>query len=60
MLFVAVTRHLITSHWWDTEAKRYQLVISEAVEAECERGDREMIERRRRLPSQVSLFPINY
>ncbi len=56
---VTAGRQLITSRWWQVEANRYQLVISEAVEAECERGDREMVERRRKLLAHVSLFPIN-
>ena len=56
---ITAARQLITSRWWEIEAKGYKLVISEAVEAECERGDQEMVERRRRLLAQVSLFPIN-
>ncbi len=35
------------------------MVVSEAVEAECERGDREMVERRRELLQEASLTPVN-
>ena len=37
----------------------YRLVVSEAVVAECERGDPQMVERRRELLQAVSLFPVN-
>jgi predicted nucleic acid-binding protein len=51
---VTAARQLITRRWWE----RYSLVVSEAVEAECERGDPEMVKRRRELP-KVSLFPVD-
>jgi PIN domain len=55
---IASGRQLITRRWWDTEREQYRLVVSEAVEAECERGDPQMVERRRELLQQVSLFPV--
>jgi hypothetical protein len=39
--------------------QQYRLMISEAVVAECERGDPQMIERRRQLLKELSLFPVN-
>jgi predicted nucleic acid-binding protein len=48
-----------TRRWWDAERVKYSLVVSEAVEAECERGDREVAGRRRLLLQEVSLFPVN-
>jgi len=56
---VTAGRQLITKRWWASQREKYSLVISEAVEAECERGDREMVERRRRLLEEVSLFPVD-
>jgi predicted nucleic acid-binding protein len=56
---VVVARQTITRHWWDSERARYQLVISEAVEAECLRGNADMIEARRQLLKELSLFPLN-
>src|SRR3954463_11914789 len=38
---------------------RNSIVVSEAVVAECERGDPQMVERRRELLQEVSLFPVN-
>ena len=35
------------------------MVVSEAVEAECERGDPDVVERRRKLLVEVSLFPVD-
>ena len=35
---VTAGRQVITRRWWETERKKYSLVVSEAVEAECERG----------------------
>jgi hypothetical protein len=40
-------RQVITRWWWETEREKYSLVVSEAVEAECERGDPKLVERRR-------------
>ena len=45
--------------YWETERKKYSLVVSEAVEAECERGDPKVVERRRVLLEEVSLFPVD-
>ena len=56
---IVVARQNITRYWWDSERSKYELVISEAVEAECLRGDLEMIQARARLLKEVSLFPIN-
>jgi hypothetical protein len=56
---VTAGRQLITRRWWETERKKYSLVVSEVVEAECERGDPEMVERRRVLLKEVSLFPVD-
>ena len=52
-------RQVITRRWWETEREKYSLVVSEAVEAECERGDPEMVKRRQELLEEVSLFPVD-
>lgn len=41
-------RQVITRRWWETEREKYSLMVSEAVEAECERGDPKVVERRRK------------
>jgi predicted nucleic acid-binding protein len=56
---IVVARQNISRYWWDSERSKYQLVISEAVEAECLRGDPEMIRARARLLKEVSLFPLD-
>lgn len=56
---VTAARQLITKRWWETEREKYNLLISEAVEAECDRGDPIMIQRRRQLLQEVSLFSID-
>jgi hypothetical protein len=38
---VTAGRQVITRRWWETEREKYELVVSAAVEAECERGDPE-------------------
>jgi predicted nucleic acid-binding protein len=43
----------------ETEREKYNLMVSEAVEAECERGDPKVVERRRALLEEVSLFPVD-
>ena len=43
---VTAGRQVITRQWWETERKKYNLVVSEAVEAECGRGDAESASRR--------------
>lgn len=52
-------RQVITCRWWETERRKYNLVVSEVVEAECERGDPDVVERRRKLLAEVSLFPVH-
>jgi hypothetical protein len=52
-------RQIITRRWWNSERAKYRLVISEAVEAECERGDPDLIEVRRRLLKEISLFGLD-
>ena len=39
---VTAGRQVITRRWWESEREKYNLVVSEAVEAECERGDPEL------------------
>jgi PIN domain len=56
---VTAGRQVITRRWWKTERDKYSLLISEAVEAECERGDPEAVELRRELLGEVSLFPVD-
>ena len=56
---VAAGRQVVTRRWWNSERAKYSLVISEAVEAECERGDQQMVEARRRLLNEASLFPLD-
>lgn len=52
-------RQIITRRWWNSERAKYRLVISEAVEAECERGDPDLIEVRRGLLKEISLFALD-
>jgi hypothetical protein len=56
---VTAGRQVITRRWWETEREKYNLVVSEAVEAECERGDPETVKRRQELLEEVSLFPVD-
>ena len=49
----------VTRRWWETEREKYHLVVSEAVEAECERGDPETVKRPQELLEEVSLFPVD-
>ena len=56
---ITLGRQVITRRWWETERQQHQLVVSEAVEAECERGDPQIIECRRQFLNEVSLFPIS-
>jgi predicted nucleic acid-binding protein len=56
---VTAGRQVITRRWWETEREKYSLVVSEAVEAECERGDPEMVKRRQDLLEGLSLFPVD-
>ena len=56
---VTAGRQLITRHWWETEREKYSLLISEAVVAECERGDPLLIDRRRQVLNGLSLFSVN-
>jgi predicted nucleic acid-binding protein len=56
---VTAGRQWITERWWETEREKYTLVVSELVEAECGRGDPELIARCQALLPMVSLFPVN-
>jgi hypothetical protein len=56
---VTAGRQVITQRWWESEREKYELVVSEAVEAECERGDEQLAARRRKLLEEVSLFPVD-
>ena len=56
---VTAGRQVITQRWWHTERTKYSLVISEAVEAESERGDPVVAARRRLYLVEASLFPVN-
>jgi len=56
---ITAGRQVITRRWWETEREKYSLVVSEAVEAECERGDPEMVKRRQELLEEVSLSPVD-
>jgi hypothetical protein len=56
---VTAGRQVLTRKWWDAERLKYQLVVSEAVEIECERGEPEMVAVRGRLLQDASLFPLD-
>ena len=56
---VTAGRQVGTGRWWETERGKYSLIVSEAVEAECQRGDREAVRRRRVRLQEVSLFPVH-
>ena len=56
---VTAGRQVLTRRWWDVERPKYALVVSEAVEIECDRGDPEIASVRRRLLQEASLFPLD-
>jgi hypothetical protein len=56
---VTAGRQVITRRWWERERGKYNLVVSEVVEAECERGETKVVARRRELLQEVSLFPVD-
>jgi hypothetical protein len=56
---VTAGRQAITRQWWDCEREKYTLVVSEVVEAECERGNPMLAQRRRELLAGMSLFPVD-
>jgi hypothetical protein len=56
---ITAGRQVLTRRWWDAERSKYQLVVSEAVEVECDRGDPEIVAVRRRLLQEATLFPLN-
>jgi hypothetical protein len=56
---VTAGRQVITRRWWKTEREKYSLVVSEAVEVECERGDPEMVRLRQELLKEAALFPVD-
>ena len=56
---VTAGRQALTRRWWDAERSKDQLVVSEAVEIECDRGDPEIVAVRRRLLQEATLFPLN-
>jgi hypothetical protein len=56
---VTAGRQVLTRRWWDSERSKYELVVSEAVEVECERGDPQAVGIRRSLLQQASLFPLD-
>ena len=56
---VTAGRQLLTKRWWEIEREKYTVLVSEAVEAECNRGDPIVIRRRAQFLEEVSLFPIN-
>ena len=50
---------MITGRSWENERQKYELTVSEAVEAECGQGDPEMAARRRTFLDEASLFPVH-
>ncbi len=56
---VTAGRQVITRRWWEAERQKYTLVVSEAVEAECGRGDPSLVRRRQELLGEASLFPVD-
>ena len=56
---VTAGRQIVTRQWWESKREKYKPVVPEAVEAECERGDPGVVERRRQLLVEVSLFPLD-
>jgi predicted nucleic acid-binding protein len=52
-------RQRITAHWWEQERHRYELLISETVEEECRRGDREQSSRRMKILAEISVVSLN-
>lgn len=56
---VTAGRQVITRRWWESERGKYNLMVSELVEAECERADPQLAVRRRELLEEVALFPVD-
>jgi predicted nucleic acid-binding protein len=56
---ITAARQVITRRWWETERAKYDLMVSEVVEAECQRGDPAVVARRQELLREVTLFPVN-
>jgi hypothetical protein len=56
---ITAARQVITRRWWETERAKYDLMVSEVVEAECQRGDPGVVARRQELLREVTLFPVN-
>jgi predicted nucleic acid-binding protein len=56
---ITAGRQVITRRWWESERGKYRLMVSEAVEAECERGDPKLAGGRRKLLEEVSLFAVD-
>jgi hypothetical protein len=54
---VTAGRQVLRRRWWDSERSKYEPVVSEAVEVECERRDHQAVGIRRSLLQQASLFP---
>jgi len=53
---VTAGRQLISEQWWSARKSEYNLLISEAVETECLRGDPEMVARRRLFLQDTARF----
>ena len=54
---ITAARQVITRRWWETERAKYDLMVSEVVEAECQRGDPGVVARRQEL-LRVTLFTV--
>jgi predicted nucleic acid-binding protein len=52
-------RQEISKRWWEQERMKYDLVVSELVEAECKRGDPEQAAQRTALLQQTTLLAVD-
>lgn len=56
---VTAGRQILTQRWWEQERHKYRLLVSEAVEAECERGNPVMARRRLALLADAYIAPLD-
>jgi hypothetical protein len=56
---ITAARQRITEHWWNQERHRFDLLASELVTTEAERGDPSVVQARLSLLRQMELIPLD-
>jgi hypothetical protein len=56
---VTAGRQVTTWQWRENERHKYSLTASSEVQAECEQGDPDVVDRRSSLLTKISLFPVD-